>query len=90
MTRDHGDIGPAVIAAVIVALVLLSGCGVPLESWNTQHPVMCPKGRCCPPLAHVRGPDAYDRAHHEPFHCEAGPVQDDILSRDVDATEDVP
>lgn len=73
----------------LFALLLVS-CSTPLESWNPQHPVLCAKNRCCYPLAHKRGPDAYDRTHHKRFHCEAGPVQDDIDYRDVDALEDVP
>lgn len=74
----------------LALLPFLTACGSSLESWNPQHPVTCPKGDCCAPLAHKRGPDAYDRKHHEPFHCESSPVQDDQGSHDVDALEGQP
>jgi hypothetical protein len=70
----------------VLCVVLVVGCAVPLESWNPQHPM--PMGRdCAPPYAHKRGPDAYDVAHGQPYHCEASPEQGDVPSHDVDALE---
>jgi hypothetical protein len=69
---------------VWLVMLALAGCG-PLDSWNkAKAPSSDPDG--CPPEMHnVRGPDAYDVAHGEPYHCEAsGP---DLQYQDVDPLE---
>lgn len=69
----------------VLAAVILAGCS-PLDTWNTPKVGYVDSHSRCPRYMHrVRGPDAYDVAHGQPYHCEAPPF--DSQFSDIDAVD---
>lgn len=70
--------------AWVLALVLL-GCG-PLDVWNPPKVAYVDTVTGCYRYQHsVRGPDDYDVAHGQPYHCETPGYDPD--NSDVDPVE---
>lgn len=60
------------IRAVLVLAALACGACAPLDTWDPPKVGYIDTVTGCPRFEHdLNGPDAYDRAHGEPYHCEA-------------------
>lgn len=68
----------------IILALALSGCS--LESWNPAKVAYIDHSSGCKRYMHsVRGPDAYDIEHNQPYHCEAPMYDSDFF--DVDQVD---